>query len=388
MPKRRAKGEGSIYQDKRGMWRGAVTMPDGRRRYLSGRTRQDVAAKVQELAVGVRKGLAPQDGNTLLAAYLEAWVEAKRHAVRASTYISQEMVIRCRLVPELGRLRLVDLTARHVGTMMSRLQARGLASSSIALTRNVLHHAIDDAVRDGALPRNVVDFAKAPRKAPAARVWLDAAAARTYLEACRHDPAGPILQTTLLLGLRPGEAAALRWEDYSPERAQLEVRRTGYRRDKTWHESPPKTASGRRTLTIDPALAAILEAERARQQADGCYSRSGPMFTSPRDGACYSDRRLTTAHRRVLAAAGLPLMRTHDLRHSTASILLEQGVHVSTVAQLLGHANASITLNTYSHVIARLVDSATTALAGLLTPYAAHAAATDTVSEASTSPTL
>lgn len=377
MPKRRAKGEGSIYQDGRGIWRGAVTMPDGRRRYLSGKSRQDVATKVQDLAVGVRKGLAPQDGNTLLGPYLEAWVESKRHQIRASTFVSQEMMVRSRLIPELGRLRLVELTARHVGTMMSRLQTRGLAASSIALTRNLLHHAIADAVRDGALQRNVVDFAKPPRKNPPDRVWLDAAAARTYLGACSQDPAGPILQTMLLLGLRPGEAAALRWEDYSPEKAQLEIRRTGYLWGKAWQESGPKTASGRRTLTVDPALAQILEAERARQQQAGHYTRTGPMFPYPAAEPHYNLRRLTTAHCRVLDAAGLPRMRTHDLRHSTASILLEQGVHVSTVAQLLGHANASITLNTYSHVIARLVDSATAALAGLLTPYAAQAAAMD-----------
>lgn len=340
------------------------------------------------MAVGVRKGLAPQDGNTLLSAFLDGWLESRRHQVRASTWASQEMIVRHRIVPEIGRLRLVDLTARHVHTLMSRLAERGLAPSSIALTRNILHHAIEAAVRDGALPRNVVDHARPPKREKTTRTWLDVEAGKRYLAASRADPGGPILQATLCLGLRPGEAMGLHWDDYSPERRQLEVRRTAIKRGGAWLEGPPKTASGRRTITIDPALAVVIEAERQRQRDAGQYAAKGPMFLAP-DGERFTNDRLTEAHRRILKAAGLPRMRVHDLRHSAASILLEQGVHVRTVAELLGHANVSVTLNTYSHVIARLVDSATSALAGLLNADAAPGAAMpDVATEAADGETL
>lgn len=378
MARKRAHGEGSVYRDPRGFWRGAVTMPDGRRRYVSAKTRAEAAIKVQDLATAARKGTAAADGQTTIAAFLADWLEGVRLRVRDSTYRSYSAATRNHLVPNLGRLRLVDLTTGHVTRMLSGMSAAGLKPSTVAGARMILRNAIESAVRQGALVRNVVTHARAPQREPIPRVWLDTAGGRRFLAACREDPDGPILAATLLLGLRPGEVRGLRWGDVSLDRSTVEIRRSVYRRAGQWVEGPPKTAAGRRTLPLSAPALEILAAERARLERP---DPAAPVFLSQLREP-YGRKRLINALLRILAAAGLPPMRLHDLRHSTASILLEQGIPIRVVADLLGHASVTTTLVIYTHVAARLVGSATDAMGALAGPIAAPPAAPPPAPEA------
>lgn len=371
MARKRAHGEGSVYRDPRGFWRGAVTMPDGRRRYVSGKTRSDAAIRVQELATAARKGAVAIDGQTTVSAFLEDWLEGSSLRLRDNTYRCYSAAVRNHIVPNLGRLRLVELTTGHVTRMLAGMSAAGLKPSTVGNARMILRNALEAAVRQGALARNVATHARAPKREPITRVWLDVDGGRRFLAACREDPDGPILAATLLLGLRPGEIRGLRWGDVSLERGTVEIRRSVYRRAGKWVEGQPKTAAGRRTLPLSAPAAEILAAELARLEEP---DPAGPVFLSQLR-APYGRKRLVNALLRILTAAGLPPMRLHDLRHSTASILLEQGIPIRVVADLLGHASVTTTLAVYTHVSARLVGSATDALASLAAPIAAPGAA-------------
>ena len=386
MGKNRSPGEGSIYLDQtRGLWRGAVVMPDGRRRYLSGKSRAEVAAKVRELSEALRKGELPDGDRITAVELLGRWLEHVRTRVRPRTYRGYDSVVREHLRPGIGRLRLADLTPLQVERLLADLVGRGLAASSVLRTRRVLRAAINYGVRHDLVRRNVAALAEPPAAPPRKPSWLNAAQASAFLAACNDDPAGPILATILLMGLRLGEAQGLRWGDYDQAAGTLTINRTLYRMNKQWHELPPKTAAGHRRLPVPAPAAEIFIRQRDAQAAAGFPPGPGdPIFTSPRGGPC----RVEAMHKgltRALAAAALPRVTIHDLRHSTASILLEHHVPIRVVTELLGHASTAITLDIYSHVTRRLVEQATDIMGGLAalpngrpdTPVAAHGAAQD-----------
>lgn len=374
MGKNRSPGEGSIYRDPRGFWRGVVTMPDGRRRYLSAKTRAEAAAKVADATSAARKGLAGMDSATTLATYLAEWQEGMHALVSERVWRSYDSALRRHVLPELGRLRLVDITTTRVSAMMAAASARGLRPSSVARVRSILRGALEDAVRDGLLQRNPVTHAPPPRAEPPPQRWLDVAEARRFLAAAAGDRDGCMLSILLLMGLRCGEAQGLRWSDYSEDRSLVEIRRTIYRRAGVWREGQPKTAGSRRALPLPPAATALLASERERQLSLGSWAPDAPLIQDPA-GKIYGLFRLRAALVRVLAAADLPRMRLHDLRHSTASVLLESGVPARVVADLLGHSTVSVTLAIYSHVSPRLVDNAVAVLGALAPPVAAPGAA-------------
>jgi integrase len=124
----------------------------------------------------------------------------------------------------------------------------------------------------------------------------------------------------------------------------------------------PKTAKGRRSLTLAPAVLDALCAHRARQAAERLswgadYIDSGLVITTE-DGRPMHPETLSGLFVRQAKQAGLPQIRLHDLRHSVASILLAQGVHPKVVREMLGHATIALTLDTYSHVIPSLQQEA------------------------------
>lgn len=371
---RRGNGEGSVYLDARGMWRGAVTMPNGRRRYFSAPTRAEASAKVGDAAAALRGGRLAPDGRVTVAAYLEGWLKESERRVLERTLRGYESAVRLHIVPVVGRVRLVQLSARHVVEVMGQMTRAGAAPSHVARVRSILSRALAEAVRTGALVRNVATLAPPPRQVEPERVWLDASQAAAFLAAAASDRDGPVLSLILLLGLRQGEAQGLRWDDYSAERGQIEIRRTVYKRGGEWIENAPKSAASRRTLPVPGPAAELLERERQRQALAEQLTAAGPIFLS-RAGKPYGKDRLLLGLHRLLDAAGLPRIRMHDLRHSTASILLERGVSPRVVADLLGHSKIATTLGIYSHVTARLVTTATDAMGALMPPTAAPAAA-------------
>jgi integrase len=367
--KNRSPGEGSIYLDQaRGLWRGAVVMPDGRRRYLSGKSRADVAAKVRELSEALRKGEMPDGNRITVDELLGRWLEHARTRVRHHTYRGYDSVVREHLRPSIGRLRLTGLSPLHVERLMADLLGRGLAASSVLRTRRVLRAAINYGVRHDLVRRNAAALAEPPAIPPRKPSWLDASQATAFLAACNDDPAGPILATILLMGLRLGEAQGLRWGDYDQATATLTISRTIYRVKREWQETSPKTSAGHRRLPVPAPAAAIIARQWDTQVAAGVEpGPESPIFTSPRGGPC----RVEAMHKgltRLIAAAGLPRVTIHDLRHSTASILLEHRVPTRVVSELLGHANTAITLDIYSHVTRRLVEQAAEVMGGLAAP--------------------
>lgn len=363
MAGKRAHGDGTIYRTATGRWKGRIR-EGTKTHWVSGKTRAECAATLREKSLAIRGGGLPPDTRLTVGAYLTAWLETCRSQVRPHTLKAYDSHARVHLIPSLGGIRLLDLAPHHVSLMLARVVEAGCSPTTARNVRGTLRSALADAVRVGTLTRNAAALAQAPKLQPPPPTWLDAAQAERFLATALGSEAGDCLGLILLLGLRRGEALGLRWKDLDGDR--LFVRRTL----QDGQEFPTKSRSSTRLLPLPPEAIAILERQRTRSAA------SGYMWARP-DGQPRYGTWLNKPLRQLLEEAGLPRVRLHDLRHSTASILMERGIPARVVADLLGHSHVSLTLGTYSHATARLVGDATAAMGALASPKVAKKVSDD-----------
>ena len=201
------------------------------------------------------------------------------------------------------------------------------------------------------------------------QVWTQQEAQR-FLVSVADDRLYALWTVLLATGLRRGEALGLRWDDVDLDRRRLSIQRAVTVVDYEIVLSEPKTARGRRSVSIDPTTAAVLAAHRKRQREERlawgpAWQDSGYVFTTE-DGQILHPQRVTLIFKRLAQNAGLPPIRLHDLRHTAATLALTAGIHPKVVSERLGHATIGITLDTYSHVGETLQDEAATRVAGLI----------------------
>jgi integrase len=362
--KKRANGEGSISQHPDGRWWARITLADGRRKAFYGKTRKEVQQKLTAALRDQQQGLPIVGGQQSVAQFLERWlVDVVKPGVRPRTWEAYRLNVQ-RLLPLLGRHRLVPLTPQLIqaayGELLERghvraKTSRGLSRRTVEQAHTVLHTALRYAVRARLLAYNPCDAVVAPRPERREMKTLDLDQLRCLFEANAADRHVALWTVMGLTGLRLGEATGLKWDDIDLGKGQLTVRRALQRqRGNGLALVEPKTARSRRTIPLVPEVVDALKHHRARQAearlaAGPAWQDEGLIFCTL-TGSRLDPARMNEAFHRALDRAELTRVRVHDLRHSTATALLALGVPVHEVAAILGHCQASLTLNVYAHV--------------------------------------
>ena len=226
------------------------------------------------------------------------------------------------------------------------------------------------ANRWGLVARNVAKLVDPPRQVRHEIQPLSVDEARVLLDAAQTDRLGALYSVALAMGLRQGEALGLRWRDVDLDLGMLQVTYQLQRINGEAKLVEPKTRLSRRSLALPATILLALREHRQRQLEERLLAgrrwvESGLVFTStigtPLDGT-----NVTKSFQRLLARAGLPKRRFHDLRHSCATLLLVQNVAPRVVMEVLGHSQISLTMNTYSHVLPTLKREAADQMDALL----------------------
>jgi integrase len=365
---KRGNGEGSIWRRKSGGWCAQYTVytSEGRkRRTLYGKTRQEVAAKLSKALADREGGLTFDAGSLTVGEYLARWLShSVRDTVSQKTYERYESIARVHLSPALGRIRLKTLTPDHVRGLYREKLDSGLAPRSVLHIHRTLSKALKQATDDGLIPRNAAASVKPPQARREEMQPLSRDQVRTFLDTVRGERMEALYVLAVTAGLRQGELLALKWEDVDLEGANptLEVRRSlSETRGRRSFVSPK---SGHvRLLRLSWRAVSALRVHRKRQLEErvrkaGLWEDRGLVFPSE-VGTPMSGRNLYRAFKIRVKRASLPqTLRFHDLRHTCATLLLRQGVNPKFVQELLGHADISLTLNTYSHVLPDMGDAA------------------------------
>ena len=360
MAKKRANGEGNIRKRKDGRWEGRYTAgydeKTGKRiiKSVLGKTQAEVKEKLARAIAEAEVLDTQRTDEYTLGTWLQTWYElyAKPH-LRFSTAEYYRRGIELHIIPRLGDIPLKKLTGRDLQWLYKDLQEHGrlreaqkgkqpgLSDSTIRGIHTMLHNALDRAVKERLIVRNPADDCIPPKIPKHEMKILPPEQIKSYLTAAEQRGVLPMFYLELISGLRKGELVALQWSDLDIENKTISV-------SKQYVKNPngeltlsrPKTETSVRKVSIPQEAVDLLIAEH------GKHPENPYMFPSPATGEMYYPDSVVNLHKKILKDAGLPHIRFHDLRHTFATLALQNGVDIKTVSGMLGHFSAGFTLDT------------------------------------------
>lgn len=363
MGKRRPSGDGMVRKREDGRWEGRIVIGhkengDPIFRYLSAGSQKALVERLNRER-NIYQGVdLTEDSRMTLGEWLDRWLEERvAPSVRESTLESYRYHIRHHIKPRLGSKPIGKITADDVQKLYREIQNCGriqedpvwghaLSGSTVRRLHGVFHLAMDAAVRAHLIPKNPTEGVTLPKKETVPKQVLNDAQLERFMKEIQSDPIWhDFFYTELTTGLRQGEICGLMWSDFDEAHGTLSVRRTLHiQKGGRLVTGETKTGTGKRTITLPPSTAGLLA-----QRKKSSYSQW--IFPNPlRPEQPASPNAAYNHLKTLLKKAGLPSIRFHDLRHTFATHALASGVDAKTLSGILGHTQASFTLDTYTHV--------------------------------------
>jgi integrase len=376
---KRGNNEGSIYEDPRGFYRASLSVDGGKRKYFSGKTRKDVAKKLNTAIEAQDKGLPLPGERLTLEKYLADWLaNTIKPGRRAGTHLLYETAVRLHVAPVIGKVPLAKVGPQHIQKLQAGMLAKGIGVKRIKLIRACLSAALTQAVRWNLLVRNPVSLVESPHEEQEEPRPLTPDQAARLLAVSGGHEFEQLYTVMLATGLRISEALGLRWFDVDHAEfggVDLEAKQLHVRQQITiipgrpWRLTPPKSKSGKRTVPLIPVAIAALQAQRKRRNK---YRLRCPIDWPEHDlvfcdelGQPIIGRRVERAFKQHLQRAGLSTDFTpHSLRHSCGTWLTAQRVPDRVVMGILGHSSPGMTAR-YQHVMQTMVEDAADSLAAI-----------------------
>ena len=335
---------------------------------LSGRGAKQKATAMIDSMIEKYKYLEKSDHPSKMADYLLMWKNLRKSEVAETTYDGYHTYIDRHLIPYFKNLNLniQDITAGHIFDYVNYLsndggrkdnKIGGQSNTSIRKIISILRQVFDYAVLYGDIkinPAAQVPMPKRTNKKDEREVFLTAEEAQKMLDAFRDEEIGPIVFITLYYGLRKSEALGLRWQAVDFVNDTISINHTVVGGAHIIEKDSTKTYCSERTYQLLPDIKALLlqlkeQQKDYKQRLGSGYHNNDYIFKNP-NGVPYRPDSLTRSFKRALERHGLPQMRYHDLRHSTASILVDKGWDINSIKEWLGHADISTTANIYAHI--------------------------------------
>ena len=358
MAKKRANGEGNIRKRKDGRWEGRYTAghdPVTGKNVL-GKTQAEVKEKLARALAEAGQVDFTKAGQYTVGTWMDTWFEnVARIKVRPSSHQTYKGYIDNHIKPNIGKIPLEKLTTMdlqkfyrklltkgRVERVESKEQPKGLSAKTIRNINQVISSAMDLAVAQKIILTNPSNACELPKVEHKEMQTIPAEQLQAFLDEARATGVYEMYYIELATGLRRGELLGLKWTDIDWKNGVIKVRRQVARVDGQIVEAPLKTKNSYRAVSISPQAIEVLR-EQKRKTNDQY------VFPSPNGGPISPDS-VNNMLKRVLERAGIPTIRFHDLRHTFATIALQNGVDIKTVSGMLGHFSAGFTLDTYAHV--------------------------------------
>lgn len=376
---RRAKGEGSLYQDKGGKWvyqynEGGKRKTKRFQRKADAKLFIDSQSSVASIYPGPTLVPQPSLSGITVEKWMKTWLETyARPTIKLSTYASYEQYIRGHIVPQIGHLPMGSLKPVDMqnffndrATRGHQLEEKGLSVKTLTNLRNMMHLAFEQAVREGYVTRNIVEDVRLPKMPKREMRVLDRKEQERIIISAQlaPEPSAFGVVFAMFTGLRLGEICALKWENVDMEKRLIRVQATRNRlpnfddsieaATSVITQDSPKTDCSRRTVPLMTRLYNDLVKYREVQmeimrQYPG-YNAEGYVFCQE-NGLPYEPRTYMDVFQRCVKRAAIPRANFHCLRHTYATRALEQGMDVATLAKLMGHSDPSVTLKKYAHAL-------------------------------------
>ena len=372
---KRGQNEGSIRKRKDGTWEARVTIgisADGKqqRKSLYGKPRQEVSAKMTDLLNNLQKGIITNPTEMTLAEWLDFYMlEYKKQYVKPTTYNNYTVKVKNHIKPAIGHYKLKALRQDIIQKFVNSLSGKGLAPSTVIDIFKVLSNALETAVDDGLIVRNVANRVKLPKTTKPQITVLTQEQQNAFVEQAKVTYMGVVYIFDLCTGMRLGELLGLKWQDIDFEQNQLHIKRIIRKvkdpdnPEEHWHLEfgTPKTPTSERIIPLNETAIKVLadvweQQEKNKEKANTAYEDNDLVFCTqlgrPLDPnnirrTCYS----------ICAKIGVSNIHPHCLRHTFATRGAENNVDVRVMQKFLGHATIKETADTYTHVLNDLKQS-------------------------------
>ena len=363
MSRKRPDGDGTVRKRKDGRWEGRIVIghkDDGTPIFKSvfAKTQKELMPKLHTAINEYRGVELSGNSNMTLGEWMDRWIE--EYAVptlRPSTVNGYTKDINNHIRPALGEKQIRFITRNDVQKFYNSLTKKkrkhlihgvekSLADSTVRGIHMLLHEIMDSAVRARLISKNPTNGTTIPKCNYPAKKILNEEQLDKFMDAIRNEPLWyDFFYTEITTGLRLGEICGLTWIDLDETTGKLKVRRSVHKAPGGKLEiGETKTEKGTRSILLPPSTLHLLKERRKTAMTEWIF----PSLLMPEAPTSPS----TAYHRLkvILTGAGLPDIRFHDLRHTFATYALTSGVDAKTLSGILGHTNASFTLDTYTHV--------------------------------------
>jgi integrase len=360
--KKRANGEGSIGKYKDG-WRGRYTFTStGKRQAVYGGTQKEVAKKIAELRKEDEAGLHnTTDADQPFRTFALAWIDAHKN-LEPKTEKGYRCILRHHF-DGIGDTPLNKLKPAMIQAHYTR-KLKTQASTSVHHIHTFFHVVLEHAVKLELIPRNPSDHVDAPPIKSKEICPLTEEQAKLMLQAIKGDRYEALYALALATGMREAELLGLRWQDINFDKKLIRVAMTLHRIKGVYDLRKTKSRGSKRTLPLPDYAIQLLKEHRLRQTEElsalkEIQEYNWDLIFTTVVGAPLHPTVALKRFQKLIEKVGIPkTTRFHDIRHTFATLLLERGVHIKAVSELLGHSSVDITLRVYGHVTPRMQDTA------------------------------
>ena len=418
MAKRRGKGEGCISKrtkidEATGKeivtgWQGYVTVGYDaktgipRRKFFSGKKRKDVQDKINDIISKVNNGTYKEPSKMKVADWFNVWIdEYQKSSLRPTTWDSYKMQIDKHILPEIGHLKLAHLQTYHLQSLYNSKQKDGarldnkpgpLSPRSVRYIHMICHACLEQAKLEGRIIVNPADAVKLPADPRKEMRYFDTNQVAAFLSEARKTRNFAAYFLALNTGLRRGELLGLRWKDVDLKNGTISVNQGLVRVSGKLLFQEPKTKKSRRTIGISQAVVDELKKYRKMQLDEmelamtAYNNEQGLVFCNelgepicPRSFTKHFERVIERYNKRIdeqinegnlkdadKVKAKLPKINFHGLRHTFATLSLQQGTDPRTIQEALGHSKVAFTLEIYGGVTEKMKQDATEKIGSLL----------------------
>ena len=377
--KRRPQGDGTIRKRSDGRWEARIIIGhknDGTPMYKSAfaKTQKSALKELHHLIELYRDVDLTEDCRMTLGEWLDKWLdEYMIFTIRESTLDSYRAMVKNQVKPFIGGKQIASLTTADMQKFYNKIKKEGrvrehpihgktLADSMVRGVHMMLHEALDVAVRERLLVKNPTNGTTVPKCNYPEKQILGDDQLETFLKAIKgHEYWCDFFYVEVMTGLRRGEICGLKWQDVNFEENKLQVKRSvSVKKGGGVSIGETKTETGVRSILMPPSVAEVLQNRKQTAITEWVF----PNFMHPEQPISPA-----TAYRKlkvILKNAELPLIRFHDLRHTFATHATQGGVDPKTLAGILGHTNASFTLDTYTHVTSDMQKAASNIVGNIM----------------------
>jgi integrase len=332
---------------------------------------------MNERQTDTKRGTAVERSRETVGQYLARWLKAVRGEYRPGTWDTASIHVERYIAPRaLAEMPLQAVTRTDVRTFLAELAEHGRIRGDVPLSRKTVHNvyrtlcrALNDAVEDRLRPDNPAAGAHKLPESPPQATWT-AEQLRMFYASVAADRWFALWRLAGSTGMRRGELAGIRWSDLDLDARRVNLVEQHAKGGGTVSRQRLKGKRGR-TIDLDAETVAALKSWRKRQAVErlawpGEWGNEEDLVFAHEDGKALHPDSITKLFRRRVVAAGLPIIKTHGLRHTHASLMLAAGVPLKIVQERLGHASIAVTGDVYSHVTPGLQAEAAARVAAMI----------------------